>query len=65
MIIKKEDRDNAVQEILTSGVKLKNFYRFTVQNPHLELNEASQILSERTNASICFSFDRIGICNGE
>ena len=55
--IKPEERNAAIQELLTSGVGLKNLYRFVVQNPHLDLYDASQIVISRPNASICFTFD--------
>jgi len=63
LIVKKEDRDNAIQELLTSGVGLKNLYRFVVQNPHLDLYDASQIVISRPNASICFTFDEWNAMN--
>ena len=55
--IKPEERNASIQELLTSGVGLKNLYRFVVQNPHLDLYDASQIVISRPNASICFTFD--------
>ena len=56
-IIKKQDRDALISELLSNGKGLKNFYRFSIQNPHFDLYEASQIVIERPNASICYSFD--------
>ena len=46
----------AIQEMLSSG-EIKNFYRFAAQNPHLSLRAACQIVIERPNASVCFSFE--------
>ena len=46
----------AIQEMLSSG-EIKNFYRFVAQNPHLSLRAACQIVIERPNASVCFSFE--------
>ena len=46
----------SIQKMLSSG-EIKNFYRFVAQNPHLTLREACQIIIERPNASVCFSFE--------
>ena len=46
----------AIQEMLSSG-EIKNFYRFVAQNPHLTLRESCQIIIERQNATVCFSFE--------
>ncbi len=54
---KVSNRNQLVQEMLTSGDGLKNFYRFTAHNPHIELHDACQIIIERPNASVCYSFD--------
>ncbi|MCM1297296.1 MAG: hypothetical protein NC311_17280, partial [Muribaculaceae bacterium] len=50
------ERNAAIAEMLKDGSKLKNFYRFIAQNPHINLHDACQIILERTNATICFSF---------
>ncbi len=51
------NRNKAIQEMLSSGEQIKNFYRFAVQNPHIDLHDACQIVIDRPNASVCFSFD--------
>ena len=56
-LLKKQDRDTAINELLKNGNGIKNFYRFAMQNPQFDLYEASQIVIERPNATICFSFD--------
>lgn len=50
-------RNAAIQEMLTDGEKIHNFYRFVAQNPHISLRDACQIIISRPNASVCFSFD--------
>ena len=50
-------RNAAIQDMLSDGDKIKNFYRFAAQNPHIERHDVCQIILERPNASICFSFD--------
>ena len=54
---KSANRNAAIAELLTDGEKLKNFYRFAAQNPHIELYDACQIILARPDASVCFSFD--------
>ncbi|MBQ8658931.1 MAG: hypothetical protein IJ506_07320 [Clostridia bacterium] len=56
------DRNSAIQEMLSDGDKLRNFYRFTAQNPHINLHDACQIVIKRPDASICFSYEE---WNGE
>lgn len=46
----------AIADMLSDGEKLKNFYRFISQNTHINLHDACQIMVERPNATICFSF---------
>ncbi len=53
---KSTSRNTAIAERLASGEKLKNFYRFVAQNPHIELYDACQIILARPDASVCFSF---------
>ena len=50
-------RKAAIAELLADGEKLKNFYRFAAQNPHIELYDACQIILARPDASVCFSFE--------
>ena len=54
---KSTSRNTAIAELLADGAKLKNFYRFAAQNPHIELYDACQIILARSNASVCFSFE--------
>ena len=43
--------------MMTDGEQLKTFYRFVANNPHIPLHDACQIVIERPNASVCFSFE--------
>lgn len=54
--MKLSDRNSAIATMLSDGRKLKDFYRFTAQNPHIDLHDACQIIIEHPDASICFSF---------
>ena len=56
-IIRNEDRNRAIQAMMTDGEQLKTFYRFVANNPHIALHDACQIVIERPNASVCFSFE--------
>ena len=51
------DRNRAIQVMMTDGEQLKTFYRFVANNPHIALHDACQIVIERPNASVCFSFE--------
>lgn len=51
------ERNEAISEMLSDGEQLKNFYRFIAQNPHINLHDACQIIVERPNATVCFSFN--------
>ena len=51
------DRNRAIQAMMTDGEQLKTFYRFVANNPHISLHDACQIVIERPNASVCFSFE--------
>ncbi len=51
------ERNKAIQEILSDGERLKSAYRFVVNNPYITLHDAFQIIIQRPDASICFSFD--------
>lgn len=50
-------RNEQVAAMLADGEQLKNFYRFIAQNPHINLHDACQIIVERPNATVCFSFN--------
>ena len=50
-------RNAAIQEMLTDGEKIKDFYRFVAQNPHISLHDACQIVINRPNAGVCYSFE--------
>lgn len=51
------ERNAAIEAMLSDSEGVKNFYRFIAQNPHINLHDACQIIVERPNASVCFSFD--------
>jgi len=51
------NRNQAIQAMMTDGEQLKTFYRFVANNPHIALHDACQIVIERPNASVCFSFE--------
>ena len=51
------DRNRAIQAMMTDGEQLKTSYRFVANNPHIPLHDACQIVIERPNASVCFSFE--------
>ncbi len=51
------NRNEDIAKMLRVGKELKNFYRFTAQNPHIDLHDACQIVLERPNASVCFHFE--------
>lgn len=50
-------RNAAISAMLLDSENIKNFYRFIAQNPHINLHDACQIVIERPNATVCFSFD--------
>ena len=50
-------RNAAIQEMLTDGEKIQNFYRFVAQNQHISLHDACQIIISRPNAGVCYSFE--------
>lgn len=52
-----KDCNTSIAEMLADGEQLKNFYRFIAQNPHINLHDACQIIIERPNATVCFSFN--------
>ncbi len=51
------NRNEQIAAMLADGEKLKNFYRFIEQNPHINLHDACRIIIERPNATGCFSFN--------
>ena len=51
------NRNRAIQEMMTEGEHVKDFYRFAAQNPHISLHDACQIVLVRPKASVCFSFE--------
>ncbi len=51
------NRNAAIQEMLTDGEQIQNFYRFVAQNPHISLHDACQIIISRPNAGVCYSFE--------
>ena len=53
----KKTRNEQIAELLASGERIKDFYRFTAQNPHIDLHDACQIVLARPKASICFYMD--------
>ena len=46
-----------ISKLLRNGERIKDFYRFTAQNPQYDLREAVQIVLARPKASICFYID--------
>ena len=56
-IIRNADRNRAIQAMMTDGEQLKSFYRFVVNNPHIPLHDACQIVIARPSVSVCFSFE--------
>ncbi len=51
------NRNELISAMLADGEQLKSFYRFIAQNPHISLHDACQIIIERPNATVCFSFN--------
>lgn len=52
-----KNRNEEIAAMLSDGKAIRNFYRFAAQNPHISLHDACQIVLDRPNASICFSFE--------
>ncbi len=48
----KKSRNEQIAELLASGERIKDFYRFTAQNPHIDLHDACQIALARPKASM-------------
>ncbi|MCM1220223.1 MAG: DUF3849 domain-containing protein, partial [Lachnospiraceae bacterium] len=53
-------RNQKISELFTDGERLKSFYCFAAQNPHITLRDACQILILRPDASVCFSYEEWG-----
>lgn len=51
------NRNVEIQAMMADGERLKTFYRFVANNPHISLHDACQIVIERPNAGVCFSFE--------
>lgn len=51
------NRNRAIQEMMMDEERVKDFYRFAAQNPHISLHDACQIVLVRPKASVCFSFE--------
>ncbi len=47
------ERNAKIAAMLESGENLKNFYRFIAQNEYINLHDASQIVAERPDATVC------------
>ncbi len=52
-----KSRNEQIAAMLADSEQLKHFYRFIAQNPHINLHDACQIVIERPNATVCFSFN--------
>ena len=50
-------RNQRIAELFTDSERLKSFYRFAAQNPHINLRDVCQILILRPDASVCFSYE--------
>ena len=46
-----------LQNMMNSGEDLKKIYRFSAQNLQFSLRECTQIITEKEDATICFSID--------
>lgn len=55
--MKNKTRNEQIAELLASGEKIKDFYRFAAQNTHMDLHDVCQIVLARPKASICFYID--------
>ena len=44
---KKKSRNEQIAEMLSVGEKLKDFYRFTAQNPHIDLHDSTRSTASR------------------
>ena len=53
----RSSRNKRISELLSDGWQLRNFYRFTAQNPQFDLHDACQIILARPDASVCFYID--------
>lgn len=48
--MKNKTRNEQIAELLASGEKIKDFYRFAAQNTHMDLHDACQIVLARPKA---------------
>ena len=53
----RSSRNKRISKLLSDGGQLRNFYRFTAQNPQFDLHDACQIILARPDASVCFYID--------
>lgn len=53
----RSSRNERISKLLSDGGQLRNFYRFTAQNPQFDLHDACQIILARPDASVCFYID--------
>ncbi|MGN0508399.1 MAG: hypothetical protein ACI4GX_04120, partial [Ruminococcus sp.] len=51
------ERNAAIAEMLSDGKKITDFYRFAAQNPHFDLYDACQVIIQRPDASVCFTYE--------
>lgn len=56
-LIQNNNRNDKIQLMLQDEKRIKDFYRFTAQNPHLSLHDGCQIILFRSNATVCFTFE--------
>lgn len=50
--MKNKTRNEQIAELLASGEKIKDFYRFAAQNTHMDLHDVCQIVLARPKASM-------------
>ncbi len=50
-------RNAAIASMFADEKQLKNYYRFTALNPHLNLYDACNILLQRPDATVCFPYE--------
>lgn len=59
----RNNRNVEIQLMLQDGKRIKDFYRFTAQNPHISLYDGYQIVLFRPNATVCLSFEEWNAIN--
>lgn len=59
----RNNRNVEIQLMLQDGKRIKDFYRFTAQNPHISLHDGYQIVLFRPNATVCLSFEEWNAIN--